>query len=732
MLKWIKALAGTLVCSALVACGGGGSNSSVTPQIAPPSQVVSLSVQPGDAVNTIEWPAVVTATSYDLYWSDTTPVTKEAAHVIRNAVSPYLHTGLQNGKTIYYAVVAVGDGGESELSSEIGAMPVAPIPEPPTVLNAVPGDTMTTLDWSPVAGATSYDLYWSLSPDPTPGASGVTQIPDIVATSYTHTGLTNGSTYYYVVTSVNTGGESAASASASATPLPPAPGAPANMTATSGDTAVQLAWSASSDATSYNLYWSATPGVTIGGAGVNQVTGITSTSYSATGLTNGTTYYFAVTSVGPGGESALSNEIAGRPLPPTPPAPLGITAIAPKDTAQVTLQWYDVTDYPTSTAPIQVHYNIYRGLQPGVASYFGDSSRATKIADVTAPFTDSTVTKATTYYYVVTSFVPGFPEVESAPSGEVSATVSRSGGGGGSGGGEETSTYANNLSFPLVFADGYGITGAKITGSWQGVGPFQSAPAFDFNTGLRPLSTETLSAFPYYDAKTQVSLGGVVYNPQASPSAWQAEWRNNAAGQNVPVIIDWGDALASKSYTGSSMVRIETVLKQDGTVPGVSDTMTAYKMALLSGQQTTELQGTDGTTYASATRNVFAINGRLKIEKVATDGGPDIVVYDKAIYQGFGATEEGSGSGGSKGGSSAYAAEINAAGAVVYGYNFRLSSVTGVPQKTGQYRLTFSLDPQATVGADTVPNHVTIVNKADATATVAPDGLSSSILITVN
>jgi len=82
--------------------------------------------------------------------------------------------------------------------------------------------------------------------------------------------------------------------------------------------------------------------------------------------------------------------------------------------------------------------------------------------------------------------------------------------------------------------------------------------------------------------------------------------------------------------------------------------------------------------------------------------------------------------------SKAYAAELNVGGLLVYGYNFRLSSVTGVPQKSGQYRITFSLDPEATVGGVGVPNHVKMVSKADAGATLSADGMSSSVVITVN
>jgi hypothetical protein len=251
---------------------------------------------------------------------------------------------------------------------------------------------------------------------------------------------------------------------------------------------------------------------------------------------------------------------------------------------------------------------------------------------------------------------------------------------------------------------------------------------------LRPLSTETLTAFPYYDASTAVAISGVTYYPQGTASVWEAEWRNNASGATLEVIVDWGDALLSRSYTENSVIRIETILKQDATIAGVTDTMTAYTMKLLSGQETTELQGTDKSTYASATRNVFAINARLKIEKFAADGVTvEAVLYDKAVYQGFGSTEEGGGSeGGGKTNDSAYGAELNQAGLIVYGKNFFVTQVTGVAQKTGLYRVTFSLDPEATVGSVKVPNHIKMVNKTDAGATLATDGLSSSVTFTVN
>jgi hypothetical protein len=191
----------------------------------------------------------------------------------------------------------------------------------------------------------------------------------------------------------------------------------------------------------------------------------------------------------------------------------------------------------------------------------------------------------------------------------------------------------------------------------------------------------------------------------------------------VEVIVDWGDALTSRSFTVDSMVRIETALKQDATIAGVTDTMKAYNMRLLAGSQTTELQGTDGTTFDSASRSVFTTNARLTIVKLGTAGAADTVVFDGAVYEGLGVEEAVPGA--------RYTVELNVAGSLVYGYNFQLPSIA-LPVKTGQYRITFSLDPASTIGAETVPNRVKIVGKSDPSATVAEDGLSTSVDITVN
>jgi hypothetical protein len=111
-----------------------------------------------------------------------------------------------------------------------------------------------------------------------------------------------------VVSAVNGAGESANSAEASATTLPGPPAPPTGLTATPGNAQVSLSWTASSGATSYNV-----KRATVSGGLYTTIASLATTGYTDTGLTNGTAYYYVVSAVNGGGESANSAQVSTTP-----------------------------------------------------------------------------------------------------------------------------------------------------------------------------------------------------------------------------------------------------------------------------------------------------------------------------------------------------------------------------------------------------------------------------------
>jgi subtilisin family serine protease len=103
-------------------------------------------------------------------------------------------------------------GGRLDVNSAIRSC-VAP-PPAPQGLTAQNGDTIVKLTWSYSVGATSYRVKRGT----TSGGPYTDVASGIKAAQFTDTGLTNGTTYYYVVSAANIRGESGDSNEASATP----------------------------------------------------------------------------------------------------------------------------------------------------------------------------------------------------------------------------------------------------------------------------------------------------------------------------------------------------------------------------------------------------------------------------------------------------------------------------------------------------------------------------------
>jgi hypothetical protein len=89
--------------------------------------------------------------------------------------------------------------------------------------------------------------------------------------------------------------------------LPPLP--PNGLTVGAGNGLTALGWTAPSGATTYNVLRSATSG----GPYTQVASGVTSTSYTDTEVTNATTYYYVVQAVSSNGVSGNSNEASATP-----------------------------------------------------------------------------------------------------------------------------------------------------------------------------------------------------------------------------------------------------------------------------------------------------------------------------------------------------------------------------------------------------------------------------------
>jgi hypothetical protein len=178
------------------------------------------------------------------------------------------------------------------------------VPSVPTGLSATAGNAQVSLTWTTSSGATSYHVKRA-----TVTGGPYTQVAAPTATNDTDTGLTNGTAYFYVVSALNSAGESGNSTEVSATPVLPIAATPTGLTATAGDTQVSLSWTASSGATSYHV-----KRAMVTGGPYTQVAAPTGTTYIDTGRTNGTAYFYVVSAVNTAGESANSTEASATPV----------------------------------------------------------------------------------------------------------------------------------------------------------------------------------------------------------------------------------------------------------------------------------------------------------------------------------------------------------------------------------------------------------------------------------
>ena len=186
-------------------------------------------------------------------------------------------------------------------------------------------------------------------------------------------------------------------------------------------TTLNIGWNANSepDLDHYNVYrgtvsgFSVTPGVTV-------PTGTpTTNSFTDTGLTSSTTYYYRISAVDQSGNiGTLSNQASGSTLAATG-GPAQVTGLSATPFGQMYSNVYLI--WNANTEPDLSHYLVYRGTTAGFAVTPGVT---TPFTTITAPATDTyggTYSPSTTYYFKVCAVntIGAFGTL----SAEVSATV---------------------------------------------------------------------------------------------------------------------------------------------------------------------------------------------------------------------------------------------------------------------------------------------------------------------
>ena len=374
----------------------------------------------------------------------TTPL--NASRLLATA-NGYTITGLTTGKKYYYIVKALNArGGVGPASPEATDTPAAS-PGVPRSLHATSGNGSARLTWVKPTSAgggkiTGYDVYESTTPG---GVNALLANPSPLgptATSYTPTALLNGVTYYFTVRAFNAVGTSPASTVASVIPAT-APAAPIQVAAYRGQASVALRWTApdntgGSAITGFNVYKGKTPG----GESVTPVNpsplSAKAVSYTATGLTNGSTYYFKVKAVNLAGASGYSSEVSASAAaisPPSGPASLtakagaasaGLTWTQPASTGGSAITGYDVyeatsvggeTNTPVNPSPLASTTRTFSvtGLSNAVGYYF--TVKAVNAVGVGAPSNEATATPS------AAATLPGAPMSPKATAGAAKVTV---------------------------------------------------------------------------------------------------------------------------------------------------------------------------------------------------------------------------------------------------------------------------------------------------------------------
>lgn len=226
-----------------------------------------------------------------------------------------------------------------------------------------------TIIWNAVDGATSYRIERRQS-----GTEGYSTIVDsITSTTYVDSGLETGKRYYYRVYAKNQGGES----------YSPIVGVYTKFNAPSvqivNGSQLKLTWNSISMAESYTIKRRA-----YNETSYTDINTVTTTSYTDTGLSSGTRYYYWIqANCNIDGTKMVAKSTTGSNI-----TQITIPTLSVASSSSIKVNWKTVNDNTS------YKYNVQRKM-------LGESSYKTIATVTTNSYTDTGLNSSTTYYYRV-------------------------------------------------------------------------------------------------------------------------------------------------------------------------------------------------------------------------------------------------------------------------------------------------------------------------------------------
>ena len=239
-------------------------------------------------------------------------------------------TDLVNGTTYPIQLRGVNSYGNGFASSSSNQAPGA-APSAPTSLIVSPGNLQATVSWTAPTNVNGYAVSGYKTEYSTNNTSWTTASSNTASatTSYTFTGLSNGSSYYFRVSAINSKGTSSTLSSSSSQKI----GVPSDPTITGitpGDNTLSVAFTAptsTNGASITNYEYSTNNGSTWS---TRSPTSTSSPLVISSGVSNGTTYTVAIRAVNSNGSGVTSNLVQAVPansvVAPAAPTISSITA----------------------------------------------------------------------------------------------------------------------------------------------------------------------------------------------------------------------------------------------------------------------------------------------------------------------------------------------------------------------------------------------------------------------